>query len=86
MEFAEGDVGLPGGIQILEPANLYPTYEDSIHRSLAKNCFLVLFWSSGLAGRCLLHLLKSAKIWGHLLLRALLGLRRCHMKVHWQQK
>eukprot|EP00435_Cladocopium_sp_Y103_P064572 s631_g26.t1 len=32
MEFAEGDIGLPGGIQILEPANLYPTYEDSIHR------------------------------------------------------
>ncbi|CAK9016556.1 unnamed protein product [Durusdinium trenchii] len=32
MEFGEGDIGLPGGIQVLEPAGLHPTYEDSIHR------------------------------------------------------
>ena len=32
MEFSEGDVGIAGGIQILEAANVHPTYEDSIHR------------------------------------------------------
>ena len=62
---AEGDVGLPGGIQILEPANLYPTYEDSIHRSLTKNRFWHFFRSSGLAGRCLLQLLKMQKLCGY---------------------
>lgn len=34
MEFSEGDVGIAGGIQILEAANVHPTYEDSIHRNL----------------------------------------------------
>lgn len=52
MEFAEGDIGLPGGIQILEPANLYPTYEDSIHRSLAKNRFWHFFWMGLREGVC----------------------------------
>ena len=62
MEFAEGDIGLPGGIQILEPANLYPTYEDSIHRSLAKNGFFVFVRSRGVCGVwCLLQLLKVQK-------------------------
>ncbi|CAE7188342.1 unnamed protein product [Symbiodinium necroappetens] len=32
MEFGEGDVGLPGCIQILEPGNLNPTNQDSIMR------------------------------------------------------
>ena len=65
MEFAEGDIGLPGGIQILEPANLYPTYEDSIHRSLAKNRFWHALFLDGLAGRCLLQLLKVQKLCGY---------------------
>eukprot|EP00913_Durusdinium_trenchii_P020662 g19403.t1 len=32
MEFNEGDIGLAGGIQILEPANLNPTNVDTIRR------------------------------------------------------
>ncbi|CAE8694901.1 unnamed protein product [Polarella glacialis] len=32
LEFGEGDVGLPGGIQVLEPATLHPTNFDSIRR------------------------------------------------------
>lgn len=32
MEFNEGDVGLAGGMQLLEPANLNPTNVDSIKR------------------------------------------------------
>ncbi|CAE7221390.1 unnamed protein product [Symbiodinium pilosum] len=32
MEFGEGDVGLPGCIQVLEPGNLNPTNQDSIRR------------------------------------------------------
>ncbi|CAJ1405669.1 unnamed protein product [Effrenium voratum] len=32
IEFNEGDVGMAGGIQVLEPANLNPTYEECIHR------------------------------------------------------
>lgn len=32
LEFGEGDVGLSGGIQVLEPANKNPTMKDSIRR------------------------------------------------------
>jgi len=32
MEFGEGDVGLPGGIQVMEPAGQHPTNVDSIRR------------------------------------------------------
>eukprot|EP00931_Biecheleriopsis_adriatica_P123585 TRINITY_DN9863_c1_g2_i1.p1 TRINITY_DN9863_c1_g2~~TRINITY_DN9863_c1_g2_i1.p1 ORF type:complete len:1199 (+),score=285.59 TRINITY_DN9863_c1_g2_i1:71-3667(+) len=32
LEFGEGDVGLPGGIQVLEPSYAYPTNVDSIKR------------------------------------------------------
>eukprot|EP00930_Biecheleria_cincta_P049784 TRINITY_DN3498_c0_g1_i1.p1 TRINITY_DN3498_c0_g1~~TRINITY_DN3498_c0_g1_i1.p1 ORF type:complete len:1119 (+),score=213.89 TRINITY_DN3498_c0_g1_i1:76-3432(+) len=32
LEFNEGDIGLAGGIQVLEPANLHPTRVDSIVR------------------------------------------------------
>eukprot|EP00931_Biecheleriopsis_adriatica_P103700 TRINITY_DN78502_c0_g1_i1.p1 TRINITY_DN78502_c0_g1~~TRINITY_DN78502_c0_g1_i1.p1 ORF type:complete len:560 (-),score=121.44 TRINITY_DN78502_c0_g1_i1:218-1834(-) len=32
LEFGEGDVGLPGGIQVLEPAGAYPTNVDKIKR------------------------------------------------------
>eukprot|EP00931_Biecheleriopsis_adriatica_P123584 TRINITY_DN9863_c1_g1_i1.p1 TRINITY_DN9863_c1_g1~~TRINITY_DN9863_c1_g1_i1.p1 ORF type:complete len:1235 (+),score=276.02 TRINITY_DN9863_c1_g1_i1:91-3705(+) len=32
LEFGEGDVGLPGGVQILEPSHLFPTNIDSIKR------------------------------------------------------
>eukprot|EP00438_Fugacium_kawagutii_P003073 Skav220257 [mRNA] locus=scaffold1696:364188:367707:+ [translate_table: standard] len=32
LEFGEGDIGLPGGIQIMEAANLYPQYRESIQR------------------------------------------------------
>jgi len=32
LEFNEGDVGLPGGLQVLEPGNLHPTTEDGIWR------------------------------------------------------
>mmetsp|Transcript_25592 Transcript_25592/g.35858 ORF Transcript_25592/g.35858 Transcript_25592/m.35858 type:complete len:138 (+) Transcript_25592:151-564(+) len=32
LEFNEGDVGLAGGIQILEPANANPTTVDSVRR------------------------------------------------------
>ena len=30
--FGEGDIGLPGGIQIMEPAQLHPQHRESIHR------------------------------------------------------
>lgn len=32
LDFSEGDQGIAGGIQILEPANLHPTHVDSIRR------------------------------------------------------
>lgn len=32
LEFGEGDIGLPGGIQIMEPAQLHPQHRESIHR------------------------------------------------------
>lgn len=32
LDFGEGDQGLPGGIQVLEPANLHPTNVDRIQR------------------------------------------------------
>lgn len=32
LEFNEGDVGMAGGISVMEPAALHPTLEDSIHR------------------------------------------------------
>eukprot|EP00931_Biecheleriopsis_adriatica_P078658 TRINITY_DN5208_c0_g2_i1.p1 TRINITY_DN5208_c0_g2~~TRINITY_DN5208_c0_g2_i1.p1 ORF type:complete len:683 (+),score=120.18 TRINITY_DN5208_c0_g2_i1:69-2051(+) len=32
LEFNEGDIGLPGGVQVLEPANLNPTTVDRIAR------------------------------------------------------
>jgi len=32
LEFNEGDVGIPGGIQVMEPANLNPIMVDAIHR------------------------------------------------------
>lgn len=32
LEFNEGDVGLAGGIQVLEPASAHPVFEDTIKR------------------------------------------------------
>jgi len=32
VEFGEGDIGLPGGIQVFEPASAHPTTVDSIRR------------------------------------------------------
>ncbi|CAJ1337787.1 unnamed protein product [Effrenium voratum] len=32
VQFGEGDAGLAGGIQVLEPANLHPTHVERIHR------------------------------------------------------
>merc|ERR1719436_717683 len=32
LEFNEGDIGLAGGIQVREPANLNPTTQDMIRR------------------------------------------------------
>eukprot|EP00403_Amphidinium_massartii_P047972 CAMPEP_0178467740 /NCGR_PEP_ID=MMETSP0689_2-20121128/52567_1 /TAXON_ID=160604 /ORGANISM="Amphidinium massartii, Strain CS-259" /LENGTH=145 /DNA_ID=CAMNT_0020094789 /DNA_START=302 /DNA_END=739 /DNA_ORIENTATION=+ len=32
LEFSTGDVGLAGGVEVFEPANLHPTTTNSIHR------------------------------------------------------
>mmetsp|Transcript_44654 Transcript_44654/g.103135 ORF Transcript_44654/g.103135 Transcript_44654/m.103135 type:complete len:1322 (+) Transcript_44654:154-4119(+) len=32
LEFDEGDIGVPGGIQVSEPSSLHPVVVDSIHR------------------------------------------------------
>lgn len=32
LEFGEGDIGLPGGVQIEEPAKLHPLHRETIMR------------------------------------------------------